>query len=553
MNIYLDVNSPASKQAGLLASDYGLQNHGLVNLRRAYWNLSTAALYEEIVFRSEGSLTHLGPVLVNTGKHTARSAADKFVVREQSTEDRVWWGTYNRPFTGENFSSLLTRLQGYLQGRDVFVQDCYAGADPEYSLPIRIITQKAWHSLFARTLFLKVSNQDKLKKHVPEFTVVCVPGFLASPMVDGTRTDTFIILNFRERLAIIGGSNYAGEIKKTIFTVLNFLLPLEGVLSMHCSANVGDAGDVAIFFGLSGTGKTTLSADPKRHLIGDDEHGWSDNGVFNFEGGCYAKVIRLSEDAEPQIYATTRRFGTILENVTYDPTTRRVDLNDDKVTENTRAAYPLEYIDNHLPEKRAGHPQNVIFLTCDASGVMPPIARLTPDQAIYHFISGYTSKIAGTEVGLGIEPQITFSTCFGGPFMVHQPYAYAELLKKKIVKHQAAVWLVNTGWTGGSFGVGKRISIHHTRVLLNAALTGKLLKVEFHKDPIFGFDVPKSCEGVPTDILDPANTWPSRDEYYKKYDALAARFIENFKLMMRECPEHVLEAGPKRLSVAPVR
>ena len=495
MNIYLDIVSPASKEAGVLASDYGLQNHGLLNLRRAYWNLSTAALYEEIVFRSEGSLTHLGPVLVNTGKHTARAAADKFVVREQSTEDRVWWGTYNRPFTGENFSSLLTRLQGYLQGRDVFVQDCYAGADPEYSLPIRIITQKAWHSLFARTLFLKIRNQDKLKKHVPEFTVIAVPGFLASPMVDGTRTDTFIILNFRERLAIIGGSNYAGEIKKTIFTVLNFLLPLEGVLSMHCSANVGADGDVAIFFGLSGTGKTTLSADPKRHLIGDDEHGWSDNGVFNFEGGCYAKVIRLSEEAEPQIYAVTRRFGTILENVVYDPVSRNVDLNDDKVTENTRAAYPLEYIDNHLPEKRAGHPQNVIFLTCDASGVMPPIARLTPDQAIYHFISGYTSKIAGTEIGLGIEPQITFSTCFGGPFMVHHPYAYAELLKKKIVKHQAAVWLVNTGWTGGPFGVGKRISIGHTRALLNAALSGKLQKVEFHQDPVFGFDVPKTLRG----------------------------------------------------------
>jgi phosphoenolpyruvate carboxykinase (ATP) len=553
MNIYLDIVSPASKEAGRLASDYGLQNHGLVNLRRAYWNLSTAALYEEIVFRSEGSLTHLGPVLVNTGKHTARAAADKFVVREQSTEDRVWWGTYNRPFTSENFSSLLTRLQGYLQGRDVFVQDCYAGADPEYSLPIRIVTQKAWHSLFARTLFLKIRNEDKLKKHVPEFTVIAVPGFQASPMVDGTRTGTFIILNFRERLAIIGGSDYAGEIKKTIFTVLNYLLPLEGVLSMHCSANVGADGDVAIFFGLSGTGKTTLSADPKRHLIGDDEHGWSDNGVFNFEGGCYAKVIRLSEDAEPQIFSTTRRFGTILENVVYDPVSRNIDLNDDRITENTRAAYPIEYIENHLPERRAGHPQNVIFLTCDASGVMPPIARLTPDQAIYHFISGYTSKIAGTEIGLGIEPQITFSTCFGGPFMVHQPYAYAELLKKKIVKNKANVWLVNTGWTGGSFGVGKRISIGHTRALLNAALSGKLLKVEYQKDPVFGFDVPKTCEGVPTEILDPANTWPSREEYYKKYDALAARFIENFKLMMRECPEHVLEAGPKRLTSASLR
>ena len=551
MNIYLDVQSPAVQEAGKLASDYGLQNHGLTNLRRVYWNLPTPALYEESVFRSEGRLTHLGPLLVSTGKHTARAAADKFVVREQTTEDRVWWGQYNRPFTGENFSGLLTRLQGYLQGRDVFVQDCYAGADPEYALPIRIITQKAWHSLFARCMFLKIRNQDALKKHVPEFTVIAVPGFLASPMVDGTRTETFIVLNFRERLAVIGGTSYAGEIKKTIFTVLNFLLPLDGVLSMHCSANVGTDGDVAIFFGLSGTGKTTLSADPKRHLIGDDEHGWSDNGVFNFEDGCYAKVIRLSPEAEPQIYACTRRFGTILENVTFDPVSRRLDLDDYRVTENTRAAYPLEYIENYLPQKRAGHPKNVIFLTCDASGVMPPIARLSPDQAIYHFISGYTSKIAGTEIGLGIEPEITFSTCFGGPFMVHHPYAYAELLKRKVLKHRATVWLVNTGWTGGSFGVGKRISIHHTRALLNAALSGKLAKVEYKKDPVFGFDVPTSCEGVPSDILDPAGTWPSRDEYFKKYDALAARFIENFKLMMAECPEHILEAGPKRLTLVP--
>jgi len=492
-------------------------------------------------------------LVVSTGKHTARAAPDKFVVREHATEDRVWWGQYNRPFTGENFSALLSRLQGYLQGRDVFVQDCHAGADPEYSLPIRIITQKAWHSLFARAMFLRIRNQDALKKHVPEFTVIAAPGFLASPLVDGTRTETFIVLNFRERLAIIGGTSYAGEIKKTIFTVLNFLLPLQGVLSMHCSANVGPDGDAAIFFGLSGTGKTTLSADPKRHLIGDDEHGWSDNGVFNFEDGCYAKVIRLSPEAEPQIYACTRRFGTILENVTFDPVSRRLDLDDYTVTENTRAAYPLEYIENSLPEKRAGHPKNVIFLTCDASGVMPPISHLSPDQAIYHFISGYTSKIAGTEIGLGIEPEITFSTCFGGPFMVHQPYAYAELLKKKVLKHGANVWLVNTGWTGGSFGVGKRISIHHTRALLNAALNGKLNKVEYKKDPVFGFDVPTTCEGVPSGILDPASTWPSREEYFRKYDALAARFIENFKLMMAECPEHILEAGPKRLAAVTAR
>jgi len=546
MNIYLDLQSPSVKEAGELASTFGLANHGLVNLRRVYWNLPAPALYEESIFRSEGSLSDSGPLVVNTGKHTARAAADKFIVREESTEEKIWWGEYNRPFTGESFSALLTRLQGYLQGRDVFVQDCFAGADPEYSLPVRIITQKAWHSLFARTMFLKFPNTDELRHRVPDFTVIAAPGFLASPMADGTRTETFIIINFRERLAIIGGTSYAGEIKKAIFTVLNFLLPLQGVLPMHCSANVGSAGDVAIFFGLSGTGKTTLSADPQRHLIGDDEHGWSDNGVFNFEDGCYAKVIRLSEDAEPQIYACTRRFGTILENVTLDPVSRHLDLNDYSVTENTRAAYPLSYIANHLPEKRAGHPKSVIFLTCDASGVMPPIAKLTPDQAIYHFISGYTSKIAGTEIGLGTEPQLTFSTCFGGPFMVHHPLAYAELLKNKIQKHQARVWLVNTGWTGGPFGVGKRISIHSTRALLNAALSGLLLNVPYKKDPVFGFDVPTQCDGVPAQILDPASTWPSREAYFQKSDALAARFIENFKLMLVECPEHIREAGPKR-------
>jgi phosphoenolpyruvate carboxykinase (ATP) len=490
-------------------------------------------------------------VIVSTGKHTARAAADKYVVREQSTEDQVWWGQYNRPFSPESFSMLHARLQGYLQGRDVFVQDCFAGSDPDHRLPIRIVTQRAWHSLFARNMFLKAPNIDALKKHVPEFTVIAVPGFQASPVIDSTRTETFIIANFREKLALIGGSAYGGEIKKTIFTVLNFLLPNEGVLSMHCSANVGSSGDVAIFFGLSGTGKTTLSADPARRLIGDDEHGWGDNGVFNFEDGCYAKVIRLSPDAEPQIYACTRRFGTILENVVFDPVTRLLDLNDDSITENTRAAYPLDYIENYLPEKRAGHPRNVVFLTCDASGVMPPISRLSPEQAIYHFISGYTSKIAGTEIGLGTEPEITFSTCFGGPFMVHRPYEYADLLRKKIVKHAATCWLVNTGWTGGPFGVGKRISIQHTRRLLNAALDGKLAAVPYRTDSIFGFSVPTSCEGVPAEILDPANTWGSREEYFRKYDALAARFIENFKLMMEGCPAHVVEAGPKRLAVAP--
>jgi phosphoenolpyruvate carboxykinase (ATP) len=545
MNPYVDIPSPAQAEAGKLASSYGLINHGLTNLRRVYWNLPTAALYEEIIFRGEARISHLGPVVATTGKHTARAAADKFVVREHSTESRIWWGEYNRPFSGEKFNVLLTRLQAFLQGRDVFVQDCYAGADPEYRLPIRIVTEKAWHSLFARNMFMKIRGSEDLKRHIPEFTVIGAPSFLASPQVDGTRTETFIIINFPARLAIIGGSAYGGEIKKTIFTLLNYLLPLEGVLPMHCSANVGPAGDVALFFGLSGTGKTTLSADPSRQLIGDDEHGWSDNGIFNFEDGCYAKVIRLSPEAEPQIHACTRRFGTILENVVLDPLSRRLDLNDDALTENTRGAYPLDYIENYLPPKMAGQPSNVVFLTCDASGVMPPISRLTPEQAIYHFISGYTSKIAGTEIGLGAEPEITFSTCFGGPFMVHHPYTYAEMLKARLARYGATCWLVNTGWTGGPFGVGKRISIRHTRTLLNAALSGKLQGVEFRQDPVFGFHVPTECEGVPSQILDPAATWPNREAYDQKYAALAARFIQNFKLMADGCPPEVVQGGPK--------
>ncbi|WP_321472205.1 phosphoenolpyruvate carboxykinase (ATP) [uncultured Paludibaculum sp.] len=548
MSRYPDTPTPATAQANAAASVYGLQNHGLGNLGRVYWNLSEPALYEESIFRGEGYLSHDGPLVVHTGKHTARAAADKFVVREPSSEEYIWWGQHNRPFPAENFHALLARVHAYLQGRDVFVQDCFGGADPAYRLPVRIITEDAWHSLFARTMFLKPDNLDAYRNHVPEFTVIAAPGFNASPLIDSTRTETFIVLNLAARLAIIGGTCYGGEIKKTVFTVLNALLPLDGVLPMHCSANVGEAGDSAIFFGLSGTGKTTLSADPMRHLIGDDEHGWSDDGVFNFEDGCYAKVIRLSESAEPQIHACTRRFGTILENVVFDPRTRKLDLNDDRLTENTRAAYPLRYIDNALPEKRAGHPRNVVFLTCDASGVLPPIARLTPDQAVYHFMSGYTSKIAGTEIGLGIEPEITFSACFGAPFMVHHPYKYAMMLKSKLLAHGARVWLVNTGWTGGPFGVGKRISIQHTRALLNAALSGGLDAVEFWRDEVFGVMVPRTCVGVPESILDPANTWPSREDYRRKYDTLAARFIENFRLLTSEegIPAGLEEHGPHR-------
>ncbi len=545
MNNILDIKTPTQGQAGAVRSDYGLVNHGLTNLHQVYWNLPTEALYEEIVFRNEAKITRQGPLVVNTGKHTGRSANDKFIVREPSSEDHVWWGQYNRPFATDKFNDVFSRLQGYFQGRDVFVQDCYAGADPEFRLPIRIITEHAWHSLFARNMFLLPQSNDEYRRHVPEFTIVCAPGFKGVQQIDQTASETFIVLNFDQRLGIIGNTAYAGEIKKSIFTVLNYLLPLRGVMPMHCSANVGTGGDVALFFGLSGTGKTTLSADPLRGLIGDDEHGWSDNGVFNFEGGCYAKVIQLSPSAEPQIYATTRMFGTLLENVIFDPITRLTDLDADLITENTRASYPLEYISNALPEKRAGHPTNIVFLTCDASGVMPPIARLEPDQALYQFVSGYTSKLAGTEAGLGHEPQMTFSACFGGPFMVHHPYFYADLLKRKMLRYGATVWLVNTGWVGGPYGIGKRISIRHTRALLNTALTGKLKDVPYKEDPIFGFAVPQKCEGVPDSVLNPAEAWPDKNTYMQKYRQLASRFIENFRKFESGCPPEVAAAGPK--------
>ena len=545
MNNILDIKTPAQGEASALKSDYGLENHGLTNLRMVYWNLPTEALYEEIAFRREARTSHMGAIVANTGKHTARSANDKVIVKEPSTEDKVWWGQYNRPYSAEKFNDLFNRMQGFLQGRDLFVTDCYAGADPNYRIPIRIITELAWHAVFARNMFIMPKTNEECRRHIPEFTVMAIPSFKGMPQIDGTNANTFIALNFAQKLCLIGNTAYAGEIKKSIFTILNYVLPLDGVMSMHASANVGKDGDSAIFFGLSGTGKTTLSADPKRGLIGDDEHGWSDEGVFNFEGGCYAKVIRLSPTAEPEIYATTKMFGTILENVVYDPVTRRIDLDDESITENTRASYPLEYIGNAIPEKMAGHPKNIILLTCDASGVMPPIAKLSPEQAMYQFISGYTSKIAGTEVGLGKEPEMTFSTCFGAPFMVHHPAFYADLLKRKILKHGAHCWLVNTGWIGGAYGVGKRISIGYTRRLLEAALTGELLKVQFTTDPVFGFSVPRTCEGVPANILDPSGSWPNKEVYMQKYKQLASRFIENFKKFELGCPPEVSKAGPK--------
>jgi phosphoenolpyruvate carboxykinase (ATP) len=440
----------------------GLEMHGIKNVARVYWNLSVPALYEEAVHRREGLISSDGPLVCRTGQHTGRSPNDKFIVQEPSSSDRVWWSKVNRPIEPRHFDALHQRLLNHVESRELFVLDCYAGADPRYRLPVRIITEQAWHNLFARHLFIDVPDVTGVPAHTPEFTVIDVPGLHADPAHNGTNSEVFILLNFAKRLVLIGGTSYAGEIKKSIFTVMNYLLPLKNVLSMHCSANVGRDGDVALFFGLSGTGKTTLSSDPDRGLIGDDEHGWSEDGVFNIEGGCYAKMIRLSESAEPQIYATTRRFGTVLENVKMDATARILDLDDDSLTENTRGAYPLEFIENSVPSGQAGHPRNIVMLTADAFGVLPPIARLTPAGAMYHFLSGYTAKVAGTEKGV-TEPKATFSTCFGAPFMVLHPTVYAKFLGEKIARHNVRAWLVNTGWTGGPYGSGSRMTIAHTR------------------------------------------------------------------------------------------
>ena len=523
-------------------SAVGLESLGFKNLHAVYWNLSTPELYEEALRRNEAIMAHLGPLVVRTGQFTGRSPNDKFVVEEPSSRDLIWWGKVNRPFDGDRFDELHRRMLSYLQLKDVFVQDCFAGADPDYRLPVRIITQYAWHSLFARNMFV-LATPEELVAHRPAFTVIDCPGFQAFPEHDKTNSPVFILINFAKGLVLIGGTEYAGEIKKSIFTALNYLLPQKGVMPMHCSANIGPDGDTALFFGLSGTGKTTLSADAARTLIGDDEHGWSENGTFNFERGCYAKTIRLSPEAEPEIYQTTRRFGTILENVGLNAHTRRIDLDDNSLTENTRAAYPITHIPNATKTGRGGHPKNVVFLTADAFGVLPPIAKLTLEQAMYHFISGYTAKVAGTERGV-TEPQATFSACFGAPFMPLHPSRYAELLGEKIRAHGARVWLVNTGWTGGPHGVGYRMPIKYTRAMVNAALDGVLDHVATTTDPVFGFAVPTSCPGVPAEVLIPANTWQDKDAYDAQARKLAKMFVDNFANFAQGTPAEIIAAGP---------
>jgi phosphoenolpyruvate carboxykinase (ATP) len=520
-----------------------LSEHGLSARGEVHYQPTTALLYSHALERGEGRLAEGGSLVVDTGVHTGRSPNDKFVVREPGSEDRIWWSKVNQDLDEDHFEGLRDKVTSYLEGRDLYVVDAFAGADQAHRLALRVISDSPWHALFAKTLFIEPS-EDELEDHEPEALVLHAPAVEADPAEDRTRSSTFVVLHPTRAEVVIGGTYYAGEIKKSIFTLMNDRLPQEGVFPMHCSANVDDDGRVAIFFGLSGTGKTTLSADPERHLIGDDEHGWSGDGVFNVEGGCYAKMIRLSEEAEPQIYATTRSWGTVLENVIVDE--RGVlDLDDDSKTENTRGAYKLEQIANALAEKRAGHPASIVFLTADAFGILPPIARLSREQAMFYFLSGFTAKLAGTEIGV-TEPQPTFSACFGAPFLPQPPAVYAHMLGDKLEEHpHASVWLVNTGWTGGPFGEGSRMPIQATRTMLRAALAGELDGVEYREDPIFGLEVPVEVSGVDSKLLDPRSTWNDSEAYDRKARELARMFRDNFQQFADDAGEAVAAAGPR--------
>ena len=523
------------------ASAFGLENHGIRNPGRVFWNLTPTELVEHAVRRGEGNLVEGGPFNAVTAPHTGRSPNDRFVVREPQSEENVWWGKVNQPISPEHYAALREDVMAHLEGQDLYVRDMVAGADPAYALNVRVVTPNAWHNLFAFNMFRRPA-EDRLEGMEPGFTILHAPEYEADQARHGTRTSTFILINFGAKEVLIGGTRYAGEIKKSVFGVMNYVLPLQGVLSMHCSANVGPEGDTALFFGLSGTGKTTLSADPERGLIGDDEHGWSDEGIFNFEGGCYAKAVKLSPEGEPEIYATTRMFGTVLENLVYDEK-RRVDFDDVSITENTRISYPLEYIENHVPSARGGHPKNIVFLTADAYGVLPPISRLTPEQAMFYFLSGYTAKVAGTERGVK-EPQPTFSACFGAAFLSLHPGVYADLLGKKIEQHGSRVWLVNTGWTGGPYGEGQRMKLGYTRAMVRAALAGKLDGVETTAAPFFGVQVPTEVPGVPAEVLLPRETWADKDAYDAKARELADAFCKNFEQFADRVPEAVRNAGP---------
>ncbi|MCB9169192.1 MAG: phosphoenolpyruvate carboxykinase (ATP) [Flavobacteriales bacterium] len=517
---------------------------GLGNVSDAYWNLEPAELIEHTIVSGQGMFADSGALAVDTGEFTGRSPKDKFCVQDGKTRDTIWWGDINIPFDEKKFDALYDKMCAYLMNRDVYIKDAYACADPDYQLNLRVVAEQPWSALFAGNMFLRPTN-EQIEGFEPEWHVVCVPGFMADPAKDGTRQHNFAILSFTRKMILIGGTGYTGEIKKGIFTVLNYVLPQErGVLSMHCSANIGrEGGDTAVFFGLSGTGKTTLSADPERRLIGDDEHGWSDRGVFNFEGGCYAKCIDLSADKEPQIWNAIK-FGALLENVVFEDSSTTVDFSDGTKTENTRVSYPIHHIDNIATPSMGGHPKNIFFLTCDAYGVLPPISRLTPGQAMYHFISGYTAKVAGTEAGV-TEPKTVFSACFGAPFLPLHPGKYAEMLGEKMRKHDVRVWLVNTGWSGGAYGVGERMKLRFTRAMITAALRGELDKVEHKAHPVFGVSHPVSCPDVPDEVLDARNTWKDKDAYDKQADSLAKQFNDNFNKYKDGVTEEILAAAPK--------
>ena len=519
---------------------------GLENLRNVFCDLTPAELVEDTILLGQGMLTDTGALAIETGEFTGRSPQDRFIVCDDKTENTVWWGNINKKFDAEKFDKLYDRMKAYLNGKDLYVRDAYACADDNYQLNIRVATEFPWSNMFANNMFLR-PNDEEIENFNPEWHIVCAPGFLADPEIDGTRQHNFAIINFTKKMIIIGGTGYTGEIKKGIFSVLNFILPHEkDVLSMHCSANVGKNNDTAIFFGLSGTGKTTLSSDPNRRLIGDDEHGWADNKVFNFEGGCYAKTIDLSEEKEPQIYNAIK-FGALLENIRFKEGTSTPDYSDSTITQNTRVSYPIDHIDNIMKPSKAGEPKNIFFLTCDAFGVLPPISRLSPEQAMYHFISGYTAKVAGTEAGV-TEPQTVFSACFGAPFLPLHPTKYAEMLGEKIENTDVNVWLVNTGWSGGAYGTGERMSLKYTRAMITAALEGELNEVDYQKDDIFGLNMPTSCPNVPDELLNPKNTWEDKNAFDNKANELACEFIENFKKYEDSASEAIKNAAPKALA-----
>lgn len=524
-------------------SSIGLSKQGLEPRGEVHWNLIAPELFQAAARRGEGEFAEMGPFVAVTTPHTGRSPNDKFIVKEPASENDVDWGKVNQPFPADKYELLLADLREYLNDSpELFVEDLYCGADPAYRLSVRYVSPSAWHMAFVRNMFIRPELSD-LPTFDPKFTVLHAPEFQADPARHGTRSGTFIVLNLAERTILLGGTRYAGELKKAMFTVMNYMLPKQGVLSMHCSANIGEAGDTALFFGLSGTGKTTLSANPERGLIGDDEHGWSRDGVFNFEGGCYAKVVNLSAEKEPDIYQTTQMFGTVLENVVLEPATKRVRFSDVSITENTRASYPLHYIRNHVAGGRAGHPKNVILLTADAFGVLPPIARLTHQQALYYFLSGYTAKVAGTERGV-TEPQATFSACFGAVFLVWHPTRYAEMLGKLLHEHKSNVWLINTGWSGGAYGAGKRMDLEHTRAMVSAVLAGQLDKAKTDSDPIFGLAIPSDVPNVPPAVLKPRATWPDSDAYDAQARKLAKMFRKNFE-KFGDVDSAIKNAGPK--------